>query len=111
MTDYLAPPVPVGQPVHFAFAFSIAPYEVEFKWIMPVAASPVAEQTSTWINGVAAGGPPTIVEDTTTTFHVDLVPTSGPGPLYWRVQSFDNSANSLSVDEGIVNIAGSVLKN
>jgi hypothetical protein len=110
MTDYLAPPIPVGQPVHFAWTFSIAPYEVEFKWEMPAAQTPVTETASTWINGVQAGGPPTIFMDTTTTFHLDLVPTSGPGPLYWRVQSFDNSGNSESVDEGIVNVAGSPLK-
>ena len=95
--------------MHFAWVFNIAPYEVEFKWSMPAAAVPVTEQTSTWINGVQAGTP-TINEDTTTTFHADLIPTSGPGPAYWRVQSFDSSGNSLSVDEGIVNVAGSPLK-
>lgn len=108
MTDYLSP-VPVGQPVHFAWTFSVAPYEVEFKWDIPTGIPPITEQVSTWINGVTAGTP-TIVMDTATTFHVDLVPTSGPGPAYWRVQAFDNGENSIAVDEGVVNVAGSPLK-
>jgi hypothetical protein len=111
MTDY-ATPVPVGQPLHFAWQFSEAPHSVEFKWSEPKASPVVPETTSTWTApSTQTGGPPTVNMDTAVTFHVDCVPTSTPGPAYWRVQAFDVDGNSIAVDEGVFPVRPSPLRN
>jgi hypothetical protein len=109
MTDYLTP-VPVGQPIHFDWIVTVAPYEVEFKWDMPHAKPKVTEQVCTWINGMMTGSP-VINQITTLHYSLDLTPTSTPGPVRWRVQGLDNIGNSLWVDEGVISIGSSPLRN
>ncbi len=106
MTDYLQP-IPTGQPINIAWTFSVAPTTVKFKWSIP--ASNIAESLSTWVSG-AQTGTPTIVSDSTTQFHVDLILTAYPGPALWRVEAYDSLGNAIAVDQGIISIQPSPLE-
>jgi hypothetical protein len=73
-----------GEPV-WAFV-PTDPTTVTFTWDQPAPNSPVvAMTTTTYASGASSGGPPTIVRLEQGWYYADVVPTSGGGPLRWRM--------------------------